>query len=131
MRVLLSTMLMTGVLVSAAAAQSRDALTVLERSDTSEPGQEVVAAVDELAPGARAAWHRHPGTMVAFVAEGVVTVEREGAAAVTYGAGESFTVPAHAAHSSVNEGTSAARMFVTFIVPKQQPLTTRVRPSAR
>lgn len=131
MRLLLSTIVMTGMVVSVAAAQSRDALTVLGRSDTSEQGQEAVAAVDDLAPGARASWHRHPGAMVAFVADGVVTVEQAGGHVATYQAGESFIIPAHAAHSTVNNGTIAARMFVTFIVPKDEPLTSRVRPSAQ
>ncbi len=131
MRRLLPTIVMTGMLVSVTAAQSRDSLTVLGRSDTSTSGQEAVAAVDDLAPGARASWHRHPGTMVAFVADGVVTVEQDGGRVATFKAGESFTIPAHAAHSTVNNGTTAARMFVTFIVPKDEPLTSRARPAAR
>lgn len=54
MRMLLSMVLAIGSLSLVAIAQTRDSLTVLHRSDTHQPNQEVIAAVDTLAPGARA-----------------------------------------------------------------------------
>lgn len=127
MRLVLATFMIIGSCLVAVNAQSKDVLTVLQRSDTAQAGQEAVTAVDVLAPGARTSFHRHPGTMVAFVSEGVVTIEQESDRPVTYSAGQSFTIPPGVAHNSVNNGTSSARMFATFIVAKGQPLTTLVR----
>jgi quercetin dioxygenase-like cupin family protein len=131
MRVLLSMTLAIGLLTLAASAQTRDSLTILQRGDTHEADQEAIAAVDVLVPGARAGWHEHAGTMVAFVAEGAVTVEQEGNQTATFSAGESFIVPAGRAHSSVNNGTSTARMYVTFITAKGKPLSSPVRSGRR
>lgn len=129
MRLVLSMLLMIGPLLIGTHAQSRDALTVLQRSDTHKGGQEVVAAVDDLAPGASTNWHRHAGTMVAFISEGTVTVEQEGRQPASFSAGASFIIPAGVPHNSVNKGNTAARMFVTFVLDKGKPLTSSVRPS--
>lgn len=69
--------------------------------------------------------------MVAFVSEGVVTVEQDGKPPATFGAGESFIIPSGVAHTSVNHGASTAQMFVTFVLTKGQPLSSPVRSDRR
>lgn len=126
MRGLLSMFVAITALSVVVSAQTNDRLTIVGRSDTYQANQEVVAAVDTLAPGATTDWHRHSGTMVAFVSEGTVTVEQERKPPVTFGAGESFIIPSGIAHSSVNNGTAEARMFVTFVASKGKPLSSPV-----
>ena len=105
-------------------AQTRDRLTILEQSDTSLPSCQVVRAVDDLAPNSATGWHIHPGgEMVGYVIQGRVVIEREGRIALSLGAGESFIIPAGVPHNSTNKEPTAARMFVTFFVDKNQPLS--------
>src|SRR3982750_3039324 len=65
--------------------------TILLRTD--EPGApkyEAVMGVAEIAPGAMAGKHRHPGIEIGYVLEGSVTLEHEGEPAKALKAGDSF-----------------------------------------
>lgn len=104
----------------------KDRLTILERSDLSAPGREAVVAIDEIEPTAVSGWHTHPGEMIGFVTDGLIVIEQRGEEPRTVLAGESFVIPAGVPHSSRNAGRMLARMFVTFIVEKDKPLTTPV-----
>src|SRR5678815_1969740 len=65
--------------------------TILLRTD--EPGSsthEAVMGIAEIAPGAMAGKHRHPGIEIGYVLEGSVTLEHEGEAPRLLKAGDSF-----------------------------------------
>jgi quercetin dioxygenase-like cupin family protein len=128
--------LSAGVVAQDANVQVRDELTILQRQDIVAKGYQAVTAVDVLAPGARVRWHTHPGEMIAFVTEGRVTIEQGvagqgGNGTATFGAGESFIIPAGVAHSSFNTGSATARMFVTFLVDKHKATTSPVAAPGR
>jgi quercetin dioxygenase-like cupin family protein len=109
--------------ISVGAAQYRPPFTVLQRADTSVTGRETVVATYEPAPGLTEGWHTHPGEMVSYVVEGAIRVERRDQPPVTIAAGQSFIVPADVPHRTMNPGSTAARMVVTYFVAKDQALT--------
>jgi quercetin dioxygenase-like cupin family protein len=96
--------------------------TDLQRHDLSIPGRETVQARIDIAPGAAAAWHRHPGEEVIYVLEGVLEYQLEGASPVTLRAGEVLFVPSGVAHKARNPGTTNGAELATYIVEKGKPL---------
>ncbi len=101
--------------------------TVLEQKDLSVPGYEGVLVRTELVPGAHEPMHTHPGDYFAYVLEGTITFLREGQEPMKRKAGEVFFVPKGIVHGASNEGTTTAKLLVTFIVEKGKPLTTPVK----
>ena len=99
---------------------------VLIRQDLPIPGYEVVQVMGSLPPGGREGMHTHPGTLVAYVLEGAVTVERKGQPTVTYKAGSSFVIKAGVVHEGINNGKVPYKALVTYIVQTGKPLTTQV-----
>jgi len=98
--------------------------TVLQQGDISVPGREAVTAVAEFQPGASPGRHTHPGEEIAYVLEGKVLLEREGMAAVTLNAGQTFLIPAGTIHNATNTGPTTARVLATYIVEKGKPIAT-------
>lgn len=101
--------------------------TVLEKHDLSVPGREGVLVRTELPPGAREPMHTHPGDFFAYVLEGRITLMQEGQPNRQVNAGDVFFVPAGQVHGAANEGTTPAKLLVTFFVEKGKPLTTPVQ----
>jgi quercetin dioxygenase-like cupin family protein len=101
--------------------------TVLEKHDLSVPGREGVLVQTVLEPGAKEPKHTHPGDIFAYVQEGTITLTQDGQPTVRKKAGEVFFVPAGAVHGASNEGTTPAKLLVTFFVEKGKPLTTPVQ----
>jgi len=96
--------------------------TDLQRHDLSIPGRETVQARIDIAPGATAAWHRHPGEEVIYVIEGTLEYQLEGKSPVTLRAGEVLFVPSGVAHKARNPGTTNGAELATYIVEKGRPL---------
>jgi quercetin dioxygenase-like cupin family protein len=121
------------VAAGSAVAQQPAAPTVtrtpLLTTDLPMPGGYVAALVSvELPVGAREGRHVHSGTLVAYVKEGTFTLDYEGKPTVTYKAGETFSVEARKVHEGMNQGNVTTRLIVTFVYPRDQPLTTQVTP---
>jgi|SRR5687767_708315 len=95
----------------------------LGRTDLSV-GRQAITAVDHLGPTSATGWHTHPGEVVGYITEGTVVIEQRGKATLTLQPGQSFVIPAGVAHNSRNNDGTSARMFVTFIVEKDKPLST-------
>jgi quercetin dioxygenase-like cupin family protein len=96
--------------------------TILLRAD--DPGSanyEAVMAIAEIAPGARAGKHRHPGTEVAYVLDGSVVIERAGQPPITVKAGEALKNEA-VVHDALNPGTKPVRILAVYIVEKGKPM---------
>jgi quercetin dioxygenase-like cupin family protein len=96
--------------------------TILMRAD--DPGSanyEAVMAIAEIAPGARAGKHRHPGTEVAYVLDGSVIIEREGQPPITVKAGEALKNEA-VVHDARNPGTTPVKILAVYIVEKGKPM---------
>lgn len=96
--------------------------TILLRAD--DPGSanyEAVMAIAEIAPGARAGKHRHPGTEVAYVLDGSVIIERVGQPPITVNAGEALKNEA-VVHDARNPGTKPVKILAVYIVEKGKPM---------
>jgi len=108
-----------GPLFAQASGLSR---TLVGKADVSVPGREAVVARVEVAPGARAGRHTHPGDEISYVMEGEATLLVDGQPPRQVRAGESFVVPAGVVHDAHNNGTTAARLVGVYVVEKGQPL---------
>lgn len=75
-----------------------------------------------LAPGEVLDWRRHPGTAMAVVRSGAVTLRKQGACApVDYTSGQAFFVGDAVAHRLSNEGTAPAELLVTLLLAPDAP----------
>lgn len=96
--------------------------TDLQRHDLSIPGREAIQARIDIAPGATAAWHRHPGEELIYIIEGTLEYQLEGRAPVTVKAGDVLFVPAGVAHKARNPGHANGAELATYVVEKGKPL---------
>ena len=94
----------------------------LQRHDLSIEGRETVQARIEIAPGATAPWHRHPGEEVIYILEGPLDYQLEGQPWATFAAGQVLFVPAGVAHRARNRGAATGAELATYIVEKGKPL---------
>ncbi len=98
--------------------------TVVHRADVSVPGREAVIARVELAPGASAGRHTHPGDEISYVIEGEAEILMEGHPARKVKAGDGFVVPAGVIHDAHNTGTAPFKLAGVYVVEKGKPLAT-------
>ena len=98
--------------------------TILQRKDISIPGREAVIARVEIAPGASAGRHTHPGEEITYVLEGEADILVDGQPVQKVKAGDSFIIPAGAKHDAHNTGTQPLRMVGVYVVDKSQPMAT-------
>ncbi len=110
-----------GLLMAQAPGLTRSLVT---KADVSVPNREAVVARVEVAPGAVAGWHTHPGDEISYVMEGQAVLLMAGQAPRTVSAGEAFVVPAGVVHSARNEGKVAAKLVGVYVLEKGQPLAT-------
>jgi quercetin dioxygenase-like cupin family protein len=98
------------------------------------PGKTFTTAVVELAPGARAAPHRHGDAFVyVYVLSGRVRSALEGSTPQTYGEGQDWFEPP-GVHHTLTENPShsvPARLLVVFIVPTGAPLKVADAPGGK
>jgi quercetin dioxygenase-like cupin family protein len=102
--------------------------TILQKSDVSAPGREVVQALVEIPAGARSGKHTHPGEEVGYVLEGTLVLTVDGKPPAVLKAGDSFFVEAGQPHEVTNEERAAARILGTYMVEKGKPLARPVVP---
>jgi quercetin dioxygenase-like cupin family protein len=86
-------------------------------------GYQLVMAAVEIPAGGREGRHTHPGAVVGYVQEGVITLDYEGKPTMTYKAGDSFFIEAGKIHEGINNGGSPVKLVATFVVEKGKPLT--------
>jgi quercetin dioxygenase-like cupin family protein len=96
--------------------------TVVTTADVSVANREAVQARVEIAPAGVIGWHTHPGDEVSYVTDGVVTLLVAGKPPRRVVAGEGFVIPAGVVHSAKNEGSSAAKLLVVYVVEKGKAL---------
>jgi quercetin dioxygenase-like cupin family protein len=100
---------------------------ILLTQDLPTPGYEMVLVAVEIPAGGREGRHTHPGPLMAYVLEGVLTLDDEGKPTATYKAGDSVFIKAGNIHEGSNHGTTPVRIMATFVVEKGKPLTTLVQ----
>ena len=106
----------------ALAQQSGIKRTILLRTD--EPGSqthEAVMGVAEIAPGAMAGKHRHPGIEIGYILEGSVTLEHEGEPAKQLKAGDAFKNEP-GVHNARNTGKTPVKILAIYLVEKGKPI---------
>jgi quercetin dioxygenase-like cupin family protein len=114
-------------LYAAQAQQTGVKRTDLQRHDLSIPGREAIQVRVDIAPGAMAPRHTHPGEEIIYVLEGSLVYEVEGRSPVTLKAGDVLFVPAGTIHSAKNVGNVNGAELATYIVEKGKPLVTEVK----
>ena len=117
----LTAILAAGVLLSQNSGIQR---TILQRKDISVPGREAVVARVEIAPGAFAGRHTHPGEEISYILEGEAEILVEGQPPLKVKAGDSFIIPAGAKHDAHNTGGQPLKLVGVYIVDKSQPMAT-------
>jgi quercetin dioxygenase-like cupin family protein len=100
--------------------------TVLQKGDLSMAGHEAVTAKVDIPQGVSVGRHTHPGEEIAYVMEGTLQVEIDGATK-TVKAGEPFLIPAGKVHDAKNIGSGPAQVLATYVVEKGKPLATPVK----
>jgi quercetin dioxygenase-like cupin family protein len=100
--------------------------TVLNQQDLAIPGYAAALVRVELPVGAREGRHQHPGTLIALVQEGTMTLDYVGKGAIEYKAGETFYVAPGTIHEGMNKGTVPVRLTASFVFPKDKPMTIQV-----
>lgn len=92
------------------------------RHDLAVAGREVIQVRVDFAQGVAFGRHSHPGAEVAYVLEGTLEYQRDGAAPVTLKTGEALFIAAGTIHAAKNVGTGNAAELATYIVEKAKPL---------
>ena len=108
-----------GTLLAQASGLTR---TIVGKADVSVPGREAVVARVEVAPGARAGRHTHPGDEISYVIEGEATLLVDGQPPRQVKAGESFVIPAGTVHDAHNNGSTPIKLVGVYVVEKGKPL---------
>jgi quercetin dioxygenase-like cupin family protein len=98
--------------------------TLVGRADVSVPGREAVIARVEVAPGAKAGRHTHPGDEISYVMEGEATLLIDGQPPRKVKAGESFVIPAGVIHDAHNDSNAPIKLVGVYVVEKGKPLAT-------
>jgi quercetin dioxygenase-like cupin family protein len=96
---------------------------ILLTHDLAIPGYQAVMGMVEIPPGGREGRHTHPGGVVVYIQEGVLTLDYEGNPTMTYKAGDSFFIEGGKIHEGINKGTSPVKALATFVVEKGKPVT--------
>ena len=98
--------------------------TLVTRADVSVPGREAVVARVEIAPGAYAGKHTHPGDEITYVLDGDAELLVQGQPPRIVKAGEAFVIPAGTVHDAHNASDKPIRLVGVYVVEKGKPLAT-------
>lgn len=88
---------------------------------------DVVVQQLTIAPGGHAGWHTHPGSALAVVRSGTLTIydgDDRSCSPHTYSAGETYVDPGHGhVHIGRNEGAAPLEIVVAYVdVPPGEPV---------
>ena len=111
----------TGVILAQGSGLTR---VLVGRADVSVPGREAVIARVEVAPGAHAGRHTHPGDEISYVLEGQAELLLDGQPPRIVKAGESFVIPAGVVHDAHNDSNAPMKLVGVYVVEKGKPLAT-------
>jgi quercetin dioxygenase-like cupin family protein len=98
--------------------------TVVQRGPVSgAPNEDLIIATVLMAPGARLAFHTHPGEEAGVVIAGTLKLEIGDKPALLLHPGDSYLVPRGVRHqASAPDGET--RVVATFVVDRDKPLAT-------
>ena len=92
------------------------------------PGKRVVMATLSYEPGGASAPHLHPGSVFAYVLQGVVVSQLEGQPPITYNAGESWYEAPNTPHLVTRNAsqTRPAKLLAVFVQDVNGAITVRL-----
>jgi quercetin dioxygenase-like cupin family protein len=85
-------------------------------------GYTVMMGTAEIPPGGAAGRHKHPGIETGYILDGEVLMSIDGQPDQTLKAGDSYQVPAGAAHDVKTLGDKPAKALATYVVEADKPL---------
>lgn len=114
------------------AAQTAPAAPALKRTEVfrdavAAPGHEAVVMRVEVAPGAQAGRHTHPGDEISYVTDGEGLLLVDGEPPRHLKAGDAFVVKAGQVHDARNDSNAPMRLLGVYVVEKGKPLATPAR----
>lgn len=121
---LLASLALASFTLPTLAQQSGLKRTLVTRADISVPNREAVVAQVELAPGATAGRHTHPGDEISYFLEGEGELLIDGEPPRKVKAGEAVVIPAGKVHDARNTGSGTTKLIGVYVVEKGQPLAT-------
>jgi quercetin dioxygenase-like cupin family protein len=104
----------------AASAQIKPLLRTAVSGDDSK---EAVIVAGELPPGGTTGRHTHPGDEYTVVIQGTLELRADGREPQRVTAGQAYHNPRGLVHEARNVGDGPARVSITFIIDKGQPVT--------
>ena len=75
----------------------------------------ITVAVVTVAPGAPAAFHRHPVPLVAYILEGELTVDYGEKGVKTFRQGDALVEAMHVPHRGMNLGSGLVKLLAVYI----------------
>ena len=87
-------------------------------------GYNTVTGIAEIPLGGAAGRHTHPGIESGYILEGEADLLVEGQPAKHLKAGDSYQIPAGAAHDAKVSGDKALKVLAVYVVDKSKPLAT-------
>lgn len=135
MAVMLAVTLVVGIALGVIGSQSLNAeqqplkRTMLLKTDLKGlEGKEGVVLLVELAPGAAAGKHYHPGNEVNYILEGSGVLEIEGKPPITLQVGTTSYIPAGDVHNvRSTSATDPLKLLVFWVAEKGQPIAVPVK----
>lgn len=97
---------------------------VLQRAASAGGEHDVLLVRVEIAPGASAGRHSHPGIETGYVVEGEAVMELDGEPPRKLGPGDTYLVPAGRIHDARAVGPRPVTVLATFVVERGKPLAT-------
>jgi quercetin dioxygenase-like cupin family protein len=122
-RKLLLGLIVAAVAGTAMAQQAGLKRTPLQKLDFPE-GYNTVTVMAELAVGASAGRHTHPGAETGYVLDGEAEFAVEGQPSFRMKPGDSYAIPAGAVHDAKTIGDKPFKFIGIYIVDKTKPLAT-------
>ncbi len=101
---------------------------VLQRGASEGGERDVVLVRVEIAPGAAAGRHSHPGIETGYLVEGEAVMEVDGEAPKRLGAGDTYLIPAGRVHDARAVGSRPVTVIATFVVERGKPLAVPAAP---
>jgi len=83
----------------------------------------VVQNLTYFEPGSSTPFHTHPGQVIVGVLDGQMTRRSHDGAETVYKAGESWVERPNDVHQAFNAGASRSPLMVTYLLPKDAPLS--------
>lgn len=113
--------LLVGAAAGAQEAPSGIKRTPLQKVDFPE-GHTTVTGLAEIAPGASAGRHTHPGIETGYVLEGTTILSIDGQPDLVLEAGQSYLIPAGAVHDARPGGDQPVKVLGVYIIERGKPL---------